>query len=37
VILDEGRVVHTGPPGDDKFDLAREVYLSRRAPGRRDQ
>jgi branched-chain amino acid transport system ATP-binding protein len=33
VILDEGRVVHTGPPGDDKFDLAREIYLSRRAPG----
>jgi branched-chain amino acid transport system ATP-binding protein len=32
VILDEGRVVHTGPPGDDKFDLAREIYLSRRAP-----
>jgi branched-chain amino acid transport system ATP-binding protein len=37
VILDEGRVVHTGPPGDDKFDLAREVYLSRRAPGSRGQ
>lgn len=37
VILDEGRVVHTGPPGDDKFDLAREIYLSRRAPGSRGQ
>ena len=33
VILDQGRVVHVGPPGDDKFDVAREVYLSRRNPG----
>jgi len=33
VILDQGRVVHDGPPGDDKFDVAREIYLSRRAPG----
>jgi branched-chain amino acid transport system ATP-binding protein len=32
VILDQGRVVHTGPPGDDQFDVAREVYLSRRNP-----
>jgi branched-chain amino acid transport system ATP-binding protein len=30
VILDQGRVVHAGPPGDDKFDVAREVYLSKR-------
>jgi branched-chain amino acid transport system ATP-binding protein len=37
VILDDGRVVHTGPPGDDKFDLAREIYLSRRDPGSRGQ
>jgi len=35
VIVDDGRVVHTGPPGDDKFDLAREIYLSRRTPGSR--
>jgi ABC-type branched-subunit amino acid transport system ATPase component len=37
VILDDGRVVHVGPPGDDKFDLAREIYLSRRDPGPRGQ
>ena len=32
VILDQGQVVHTGPPGDDKFDVAREIYLARRNP-----
>jgi branched-chain amino acid transport system ATP-binding protein len=32
VILDQGQVVHTGPPGDDQFDVAREIYLSRRNP-----
>ena len=36
VILDQGRVVHVGPPGDDQFEEAREIYLSRgsgRNPG----
>jgi branched-chain amino acid transport system ATP-binding protein len=33
VILDQGRVVHVGPPGDDQFDVAREIYLSKREPG----
>jgi branched-chain amino acid transport system ATP-binding protein len=33
VILDQGRVVHEGPPGDDKFEVARSIYLSRGAPG----
>jgi branched-chain amino acid transport system ATP-binding protein len=33
VILDQGRVVHEGLPGDDKFDVARSIYLSRGAPG----
>jgi branched-chain amino acid transport system ATP-binding protein len=33
LILDQGQVVHEGPPGDDKFDVAREIYLSRPNPG----
>jgi branched-chain amino acid transport system ATP-binding protein len=33
MILDQGRVVHVGIPGDDKFDVAREIYLSRRERG----
>jgi branched-chain amino acid transport system ATP-binding protein len=36
VILDQGQVVHIGPPGDDQFEVAREIYLSRssaRNPG----
>jgi branched-chain amino acid transport system ATP-binding protein len=35
LILDQGQVVHAGPPGGDEFDVAREIYLSsrnRRAP-----
>jgi branched-chain amino acid transport system ATP-binding protein len=33
VILDQGQVVHTGPPGGDQFEVAREIYISRRTPG----
>jgi branched-chain amino acid transport system ATP-binding protein len=30
VILDQGRVVHVGVPGDEQFDIARDIYLSQR-------
>jgi branched-chain amino acid transport system ATP-binding protein len=30
LILDQGQVVHAGPPGGDQFDIAREIYLSSR-------